>query len=240
MAGLIRQADTENRLQPLLIVLGIAFAYGALHAAGPGHGKAVAASYMLSQKVTLGGGLTFGILTALVHGFSGILCVVALHYVLKQSISSGLGTVSHVTQVVSFSLIGLLGMGILVKNIHGLIKGPTPGDTEGSNRQTASRRGFLPWAAAVGLVPCPGVVMVLLFCMSMDALMLGMLLAITISIGMAFTISSVIVAVVLGKGFSMTFFSDRGTFFLAHYLGVFSGMAITVMAGLFLLSMKWT
>ena len=56
MAALIRQAKTENRIMPLMVVILMAFGYGALHAAGPGHGKAVAVSFMLSRNATLGGG----------------------------------------------------------------------------------------------------------------------------------------------------------------------------------------
>ena len=52
-----------------------------------------------------------------------------------------------------------------------------------------TRKGVLPWAVAVGLVPCPAVVMVMLFCLSMDVVILGLLLAVCISIGMATTIS---------------------------------------------------
>ena len=58
-----------------------------------------------------------------------------------------------------------------------------------------SRKGLVPWALAVGLVPCPAVVMVMLFCLSMDALALGLVLAVFISLGMALTISGVVIAV---------------------------------------------
>lgn len=236
MAALVREAQTEERMGPLIVVLLIAFGYGALHAAGPGHGKAVAMSFMFSRHVTLGNGLLFGVLIALFHGFSGILCVLGLHYILQQSISGSLGTVSRITQTVSFSLIALLGLAIVFKNSHAFFSGSKTPNPGAGNPSKTHQKSFFPMILAVGLVPCPGVVMVLLFCLSMDAFMLGLLLAVVISLGMAATISFVIVAVVLGKGFSMKFFPEGRAVVIEQCMGLVSGIAITTLGVLFLLS----
>lgn len=234
MAGLIAQAKTEGNLMPLLTLLGIAFGYGAIHAAGPGHGKAVAMTFMLSRKASVRSGLLFGALIALVHGLSGTLCVLVLHGVFKSGISATLGTVSQVTQIVSFSLILILGLGILVSNGTALFSAIRSGRGTPRDKVTESSKALVPWAVSVGLIPCPGVIMVLLFCLSMDVLMLGLLLAACISLGMAATISLVVLAASQGKGMALSFLSKRGLRHMERIIGALSGAAVATLGGVFL------
>ena len=49
-------------------LVGLSFAYGVFHAAGPGHGKAVLTSYMLSNEVALRRGLVIALLAAILQG----------------------------------------------------------------------------------------------------------------------------------------------------------------------------
>ena len=239
MSVLIRRAKTTKSITPLLTILMIAFGYGALHAAGPGHGKAVAISFISSRNASLGSGLLFGSLIAFCHGFSGIICVLGLYYFLTEGISGTLGTVSHITQTVSYSLIALLGFGILIKNSYLLFFKAKPEADPGvpdapANYTKESKLTFVLWAATVGVVPCPGVIMVLLFCLSHNMLGLGLWLAVFISLGMATTISLVVVSVVLGRGLSLRSVSEKRVAVVEKVLGVVSGMAITALGLLFL------
>jgi ABC-type nickel/cobalt efflux system permease component RcnA len=194
----------------------------------------VAVSFILSRKSSIHAGLLFGTLIALVHGLSGILCVLILRGILRTGVSASLGTVSHITQVTSFSLILLLGIGILFSNAYALFS--TSRNKQSRSRETheASSKALLPWAVSVGLIPCPGVIMVLLFCLSMDVMALGLLLAVCIAIGMAATISMVVIAVSKGKGLALSFLSKRGVRHLEHIMGILSGLAVTLLGGLFL------
>jgi len=61
------------------------------------------------------------------------------------------------------------------------------------------QRGPLTTALIVGFIPCPGVVLIMLFAMSLHMLWLGLLLAFIMIFGMAATISAVVIAGVTGK-----------------------------------------
>ncbi|MBW2368892.1 MAG: hypothetical protein JRH15_13510 [Deltaproteobacteria bacterium] len=99
-----------------------------------------------------------------------------------------------------------------------------------------TRKGLLPWAMAVGLVPCPAVVMVMLFCLSMDATILGLLMASCISLGMALTISLVITAVGMGKTMVLTTVSSRYGNKVESVIRILSGTAIAVFGTIFLVT----
>lgn len=116
MSELIRAAQNDGRVKPLIFLMGLAFVYGVIHAAGPGHGKFAAMSYILSHKSSITGGLLFSLCIAILHGFSGAIGVLGLRYIIQQSTSETLATVTTVTQIASFGLITLLGLGICLKS----------------------------------------------------------------------------------------------------------------------------
>jgi nickel/cobalt exporter len=234
MSELIRVAKSEGHFRPLIILFGLAFAYGVIHAAGPGHGKVVAMSFFLSHRATLLSGILFGLCFALIHALSGAVVVLGLRYIIQRSVSETLASVTNVTQIVSFGLITLLGLGILLKHGYSMLFASKP------NLETApvnvNRKGVLPWALAVGLVPCPAVVMVMLFCLSMDVLILGLLLAVCISMGMATTISVVTTTIILGKTGILGAVSINHAARLERIFGLLSGGAIVVFGTLFLIA----
>ncbi len=234
MADQISVSKAEWTLRPFFILIGLAFGYGALHAAGPGHGKFVAMSYVLSHKTTIMGGLLFSLFIAIFHGFSGAVGVLGLRYIIQRGIGETLGTVTTITQIMSFGLITLLGLSILLKN--GWILFFKPASVSDTQPIKASRKGLLPWAVAIGLVPCPAVVMVMLFCLSMDVMTLGLLLAACISLGMAATISLVVTAAVMGKTGALQAVSKKRAETIEGVAGIISGTAIAVFGLLFLLA----
>ncbi|MBN1546190.1 MAG: hypothetical protein JW902_05980 [Syntrophaceae bacterium] len=240
MVSLIRQVNTAGNMYPLLAVVLIAFTYGAVHAAGPGHGKAVAMSYILSRNPSIVNGVLLGTLIAFFHGLSGALCVIGLRYVLNKSITGTLATVSQVTQVTSFALITILGIIILVKNGRDFfLKRKARLIRSGSDVNDRKKR-LLPLAVAVGLVPCPAVVMVMLFCLAQDAMILGLLLAMSISCGMAVTISLFVIAVVWGKTGILNAVTEERTEVIEIVVGILSGTAVSLLGALFLLTALYT
>jgi ABC-type nickel/cobalt efflux system permease component RcnA len=199
MSALTRQAKETRSLRPLLFLIGLAFVYGVLHAAGPGHGKAVAVSYLMSHGKKLKAGILVGNLIAGFHGVSGVVLVLTVSFVVQKTITGSVDAVTRTTQLISYSLIALLGAGLLLKT---LISWHREGNGQAGNShgRAAFIRGMtLPMALAVGLVPCPGVVLVMLFCVSLNVIGLGIVLASFQTLGMAFTISAVGIVALTGK-----------------------------------------
>jgi ABC-type nickel/cobalt efflux system permease component RcnA len=203
MTVLTRRAKETGSLRPLLTLIIIAFVYGFIHALGPGHGKAVAASYLISYGRKLTGGIVIGNLIALFHGLSGVALVLAVHFVLKIGVSRPLASMTRTTQLVSYSLIVLFGAGLLIRSLILWHRRKRSENADSDISIFKTHRYPLAIALTVGMVPCPGVVLIMLFCLSLNLIGLGMLLAFSVSLGMAVTISAVGVATLVGKSLAL-------------------------------------
>lgn len=230
MAILTKQAKESGSLRPLLLLIGLAFAYGVLHAAGPGHGKAVAASYLLSHKSKLSRGILLGNMAAFFHGMSGVLLVVIVHMVLMKGISSSLEYVTRTTQMISYALIALLGAILLSRNILAWIKANFEKGAHDEDLFHSKKSGTISMAFAVGIVPCPGVVLVMLFCLSLNEIGLGLLLAFSLILGMAFTISTVGAFGIAGKRCALRILSSRPELTLIIERGIETAAAFMITA----------
>ena len=85
LASAVRDIRTGNPLLATLVLAGLSFAYGVLHAAGPGHGKAVISSYVLANERTVRRGIALSFLAALIQGLSALVVVAILVLVLKAT-----------------------------------------------------------------------------------------------------------------------------------------------------------
>ena len=54
------------------LLVGLSFAYGVFHAAGPGHGKAVISSYMVANEVALRRGVMLSFVSAFLQALTAI------------------------------------------------------------------------------------------------------------------------------------------------------------------------
>ncbi len=234
----MREAKATNSLKPLAFLLVVAFAYGAIHAAGPGHGKVFALSYILSQRPRLLRGILFGNFIALFHGLSGILFVLIIRIILEKSITGTLEDVTRITQIISFSLITCLGLGILIKSIYRWIKSAKNSRPSFDKNNKRYLNSPLLSALVVGMIPCPGVVMVMLFALSMNLLGLGIMLGVTFSLGMAITITCVVLIGILGKTASLGMVAGNGglVITLEYLIETIAGLIITCLGLLFLIT----
>lgn len=84
------------------------FAYGAFHAAGPGHGKAVLASYMIANETALKRGLLMAALAALLQGLVAIAIVAAAALIFRAT-AGGMTGAANAIEIASYAAIAALG-----------------------------------------------------------------------------------------------------------------------------------
>ncbi len=90
-----------------LIALGLV--YGVVHAAGPGHGKAVIASYMLANERSLKRGAALALLAALLQAAVAIALVGAAGFVLSAT-ASEMNRAAGWLELLSYSGVAAIGL----------------------------------------------------------------------------------------------------------------------------------
>lgn len=236
MADLVETVQDSKKLSIIFILIGISFFYGVVHALGPGHGKSIAASYFLSTEVPLTRGLLMGGLIALLHAGSAIVVVVTLYFILRHSYLCSLENINRVIRIVSHTLIASIGLLMFIAAIRDGRKKQFPIHNGGTMNST-KRRSLFSVALAVGIVPCPGAILILLFCLSMGILTTGVFLVLVMAIGMGLTISAVGATAILARqGFSKFLPENSKTRrVLLTGLRLFGSLLIFFIGGIFLL-----
>lgn len=199
----------------------MSFLYGVLHAAGPGHGKAVLTTYLLTHRHRLNRGIAMGTTAALLQGVTALLLVYGLiglaGWLPRETEAASLWATR-----VSFTLLAIVGLYLLVRaagtlsdtvcrlrretrevrhghadHVHGMGCGcrhlPSAAeiDTAGSRHEAAGV------VLAIGLRPCGGAVLVLILAAVMGLIWHGALAVMAMSVGTAITV--VVLAVLATK-----------------------------------------
>ena len=205
---------------------GLSFLYGVFHAAGPGHGKVVISSYMLANERQLRQGIVLSGISALMQGAVAIGFVLVLAGVLNLT-STALGEAAHWVGVVSYGLVALLGLWLVLRKVFGwghhhhvhhghdhhhdhhghehhhghdhaahehMHHAVGPADVKGDWREQ------LGVVLAVGLRPCSGALVVLVFALSQGLLAAGIVSVLLMSLGTAITVAALASLAVLAKG----------------------------------------
>jgi nickel/cobalt transporter (NicO) family protein len=119
LAGLIRAAKTNGSAYWGL--MGISFAYGIFHAAGPGHGKAVISSYLLANEETWRRGIVLSFASALLQAVTAV-AIVAIAALLIGATAKMMGDTVRVIEIVSYALITLVGLRLLWVKGRGFLR----------------------------------------------------------------------------------------------------------------------
>ncbi len=107
MSATIRAAKSDG--SAVWTLLFISFAYGIFHAAGPGHGKAVIASYLVANRETARRGIALSFASALMQSLMAILIVGILAWVLNATAKT-MCKAEGAIEIASYALIAAFGL----------------------------------------------------------------------------------------------------------------------------------
>ncbi len=99
-------------------LIGLSFAYGIFHAAGPGHGKAVISAYMLANEVAARRGIVLSFASAFAQALTAIIAVGALALLLRGA-GYRLQDATRWLEIASYAGVTLLGAWLLFVKITG-------------------------------------------------------------------------------------------------------------------------
>ncbi len=253
----LTSALKEMKTEPtkLWLLVGMSFAYGIFHAAGPGHGKAVISSYMIANEVELRRGVTLSFMSSFLQGLTAIIVVGAVYFVLRGTAIS-MSDATFTLEAASYVLIILFGCWLLWKKIKQWFAPKdqqphshdhlSPGETcstcgHAHMPDPKSLSGDLTlrqaWSAvvAVGLRPCSGAVIVLSFALLHNLYLGGILSVFAMSIGTAITVSILATLAVMAKNTAVRFAnSDQAAMRIGSAIEVFGALLIITLGILLL------
>ncbi len=199
--------------------LAICLVYGMLHALGPGHGKSIVVGYFIARRGRWRQGVALGAGITVTHTMSAVLLLLILYAIFKATVFSAFETGRIGIERASYALIMLTGVLLVVLAIRDVFKshkgcgccariesaeGVVAQDgkcAESKLPPIARWREILGVAAVTGIVPCPAVALIVLFCLLNSMVALSLLGALVICIGMTITnVAFGIAAVAFRKG----------------------------------------
>jgi nickel/cobalt exporter len=110
ISSTIRAAKTDG--SAIWTLIGISFAYGVFHAAGPGHGKAVISSYLIANKETAPRGVTLSFASAFLQSSVAVV-LVGLGRLVFNATASTMCDAERAIEIASYGLIAAVGAGLV-------------------------------------------------------------------------------------------------------------------------------
>jgi nickel/cobalt exporter len=247
MSSTIRAAKADG--SAVWTLLGISFAYGIFHAAGPGHGKAVISSYVVANEETARRGIVLSFASALLQALVAVALVAVLAWLLSSTAKT-MCSAEKAIEIASYALIAAFGARLVWTKGGGFMRalqakpapaaahlhhdhghghhhhdhqhgpghahshdhshghdhvhdehcghshGPTPDQLAGPG---GWQRG-LGAIFAVGMRPCSGAILVLVFSLAQGLFWAGIAATFVMGLGTAITVATIAVVAVSAKG----------------------------------------
>jgi ABC-type nickel/cobalt efflux system permease component RcnA len=206
-------ADAAAGKGVLVLLLLVAFGWGALHALSPGHGKAMVAAYLIGTRGTARHALGLGAIVTVTHTIGvfmlGFVTLLLSQYILPEDLYPWLNLTAGL-------LVVTVGLGVLRARIrsararhhhhhhhhHHHDHGHDHDHGHGHDHDIPDRvtwRGLFGMGAAAGLIPCPSALVVLLGAIAQHQVGLGLVLILAFSLGLAATLTTLGITVVYAR-----------------------------------------
>ena len=193
--------------------LAICLLYGMLHALGPGHGKSIVVGYFIARRGRWRQGVALGAGITVTHTMSAVLLLLILYAIFKATVFNAFETGRIGIENASYVLVMLTGILLVALGIKDFITqrkqakvaaqdgAVVESDAAKALPPTARWREIIGVAAVTGIVPCPAVALIVLFCLLNSMVALSLLGALVICVGMTITnVTFGIAAVAFRKG----------------------------------------
>lgn len=209
LAGALRGLREGDPLHAAWVLGSLSLLYGVVHAAGPGHGKAVISSYLLADGETVRSGIVLSFAAALAQAVSAVVIVLVGSLVMGLA-GFQLTRLAADLETVSFALVTVLGVGMVLTGARRLARRLRPvavvqPDVEHMHLHHAccghdhmprpappGRQHLLRSAGvvlAVGIRPCTGALIVLVFALVNKLFLAGIAATLAMALGTAVTVS---------------------------------------------------
>ena len=237
----------------------LSFLYGIFHAAGPGHGKVVISSYVLANDQQLKRGLLLSLVSAMVQSTTAVAFVLVAAAILHVS-SAVMSQAANWMVAGSYGLVALLGAWLVIRQLffghshehdhrgnahahghahdHGHEDDATHLHVVPADRVTGGWRAQLAVVFSVGLRPCSGALIVLVFALSQGVLAAGIAAVYLMGLGTAITVSLLAIFATGARGVAMRLATvgDGGAASVVLWWIELAGAACVLAFGLLLLA----
>ena len=224
LSGAVRRFKSADPMSAALFLAMVSFAYGVLHAVGPGHGKAVISSYVLADGRTMRRGVFLSFLAAGIQALSALVLVAVLMLALRAT-GMQIRVMEAWLETISWGLVALVGAWLVYYQLRGPFASANAADGHGHHQAhghhhhhahshdhghhhadgcevcahlpaPAELQGDLSWrracaiAFAVGIRPCTGAILVLVFAIGQGLWWAGVFSTLAMALGTAITVST--------------------------------------------------
>lgn len=238
MSGALRNLKTGAPLAATWTLMLLSFGYGIFHAAGPGHGKAVISAWLLATEHELHRGVLIAFLSSVIQAMTAIL-IVSILLLAVASVGAAARDVAGVLESASYGLIGLMGLYLVWTAFR-----PHGHHHHGHDHHDHHDHAHLPearqmkgaWsltkafslAFAVGIRPCTGAILVLIFANAAGLYWAGIASTFAMAAGTFLTVAAIAAVAVYSKKLAMRLArrDDRWLEWLGFALRLGSGAVI--------------